>query len=336
MMHAHSGRQCSTLMPDTRQPPPEGILKRPGDRGRSAHKKTKVQWAHQPRMHTTHALDEATKAEVFWPTDASQDVTCAYCDGRVRERLVFVAESPDGQRDLICERCSQVRPGHLVSLKPGRGGVGWLRLDGEERPPYVMEVEVQLQLCARRLQALQPPRPSILRPSDPKRGPFKAAISLFKVSFEGVRKVVDPSDAEMWSLSPEAKEELFWSSERVRSLKCGRCASLCRADKGFVVESYDGIMNMICPACSSDWPRHLLSSVPGVGAGWLKLRQEQSPGLRRAVPDADNEDSVTVTESETEDETEPESEDTEESVSLVWVSCATSRRAQTASASDSA
>eukprot|EP00439_Symbiodinium_sp_Y106_P060887 s4461_g9.t1 len=324
-------------MPDTRHPPLKGILKRPGDRRRS-HRKTKVQWAHKLlREHTTHALDsldEAATAEVFWPADASKDVTCAYCDGRVLERLVFVAESPDGQRDLICQLCSQVQPGHLVSSKPGRGGVGWLRLDGEERPPYrpcPMEVEEQLQLCARLLQSLQPQRrPSLLRrPSAESRS--KPALSLFKVSFEGVRKVIE---AEALS-QKEAKKELFWSSERLRSVVCASCSSLCRADKGFVVEAYDGRMDMICPTCSSDWPRHLLSSVPGVGAGWLKLRHEQMPGLHRAVPDADTEDAVTVTETETEDETEPESESTEESVSLAWVKSATSRRIQTAGASDS-
>ena len=93
---------------------------------------------------------------------------------------------------------------------------------------------------------------------------------------------------------------------------------------------------MICPTCSSDWPRHLLSSVPGVGAGWLKLRHEQMPGLHRAVPDADTEDAVTVTETETEDETEPESESTERvGFRSQWVKSATSRHIQTAGASDS-
>ena len=131
------------------------------------------------------------------------------------------------------------------------------------------EEEDAMPMSARLLQALEEcsklPRPSIFGAQPT----LHRTCSLLRVSFEGVRKVVEGSD----SRSPETTDILFWNSERLRSIICARCGGYHSKAESFVAESWHDEMDMICTDCSSDWPGHLLSPVPGaISAGWLKLQ----------------------------------------------------------------
>ncbi|CAE7747941.1 unnamed protein product [Symbiodinium necroappetens] len=299
------------------QPPPKGILRRRTGVALSPSKSAKICWLWRPRMLTVQSLDEAEKVELFWSQTDLSEVTCGCCGGRCRERDVSVAQNPKGQRDLLCSGCAEEQPRHLVSTKPGRGSVGWLKIypepaplfqeeeqdnqeeekednqqeeeednqeeeeeeqeerqEDEEQEEEVEEEEDGMPMSARLLQALAEcsklPRPSILS-AQPQ--PLNRTCSLLRVSFEGIRKVVEGSE----SASPEPKDALFWNSESQRSILCARCGGFQSRAESFVAESWHGEMDMICKDCSSDWPGHLLSSVPGaMSAGSLKLQPSLS------------------------------------------------------------
>ncbi|CAE7824308.1 unnamed protein product, partial [Symbiodinium sp. CCMP2456] len=335
------------------QPPLKGILRRPTGVARARSKSAKISWLWRPRMLTVHSLDEAEKVELFWSQGDLSEVTCGCCGGRCREREVSVAQNPKGQRDLLCSGCAEEQPRHLVSTKPGRGSVGWLKIYPEPAPLFQEEEDNQeeeeqeeeeqeerqadeqdeeeeeeeqdeeqeerqadeeeeeeeedeMPMSARLLQALEEcsklPRPSILRAQPT----LNRTCGLLRVSFEGVRKVVEGSEF----VSPETKDALFWNSERLRSSLCARCGGFQSMAESFVAESWHGEMDMICKDCSSDWPGHLLSSVPGaISAGWLKLQPSISCAFfdelaeyesRKVDMDVRDEDSTTEAASDTE------------------------------------
>ncbi|CAJ1332194.1 unnamed protein product, partial [Effrenium voratum] len=101
--------------------------------------------------------------------------------------------------------------------------------------------------------------------------PGYRAKNLLRVSFEKelVRKVAEV---------PRAPRTDWYQHIKKSLVACARCGEWWEERKSYVAENYRGQRDLVCVHCKSDWPRHLVSSLPGRGCvGSLQLTEPLPP-----------------------------------------------------------